>query len=75
MNDAVASGQRPPAAVALEVLDAVSTRAEAGLCSEAVVIEEQTRPAQPLQPGENLLPVAAEASTSAAASGVARGSR
>jgi small-conductance mechanosensitive channel len=41
-----------------EELDAVSTKAEAGLYSEAVVIEEQARQAQPLKDGENLLPVA-----------------
>jgi len=41
-----------------EELDAVSTKAEAGLYSEAVVIEEQARQAQPLKNGENLLPVA-----------------
>jgi hypothetical protein len=37
-------------------LDAVSTKAEAGLYSEAVVIEEQARQAKPLKEGENLLP-------------------
>ncbi len=36
----------------------VSTKAEAGLYSEAVVIEEQARKAQPLQAAENLLPAA-----------------
>ena len=41
--------------------DAVSTKAEAGLYSEAVVIEEQARQAQPLKNGENLLPVASSA--------------
>jgi len=41
-----------------EKLDAVSTKAEAGLYSEAVLIEEQARQAQPLKNGENLLPVA-----------------
>lgn len=39
-----------------EDLDAVSTKAEAGLYSEAIVIKEQARQAQPLQEGENLLP-------------------
>ncbi len=39
-------------------LDAVSTKAEAGFSSEAVVIEEQARQAQPLKRAENLLPVA-----------------
>jgi len=38
--------------------DAVSTKAEAGFSSEAVVIEEQARQAQPLKHRENLLPVA-----------------
>ena len=37
-------------------LDVVSTKAEAGLYSEATVIEEQARQAQPLKEGENLLP-------------------
>lgn len=37
--------------------DAASTKAEAGLYSEAGVIEEQARQSQPLQEGENLLPV------------------
>ncbi|TVQ96951.1 MAG: BON domain-containing protein [Desulfovibrionales bacterium] len=45
-------------------LDAVSTKAEAGLYSEAVVIKEQARQAQPLQEGENLLPVASGTSDS-----------
>ncbi len=39
-----------------EERDDVSTRAEAGLYSEAVVIEEQARQAGPLNDGENLLP-------------------
>lgn len=37
-------------------LKAVSTKAEAGFSSEARVIEEQARQAQPLREGENLLP-------------------
>lgn len=41
-----------------EELAAVSTKAEAGLYSEAVVIEEQARHAHLLKGGENLLPVA-----------------
>jgi hypothetical protein len=41
-----------------EELAAVSTKAEAGLYSEAAVIEEQARQAKTLQSGENLLPVA-----------------
>ncbi len=43
-----------------EELDVVSTKAEAGLYSEATVIEEQARQAQPLKEGENLLPAASE---------------
>jgi len=43
---------------------AVSTKSEAGFSSEAVVIEEQARQAQPLKRGENLLPVAAGAPAS-----------
>jgi small-conductance mechanosensitive channel len=46
-----------------EELNSVSTKAEAGLYSEAVVIEEQARQAQPLKDGENLLPVASGAHT------------
>ena len=45
------STESPP-----EDLDAVSTKAEAGLYSEAVVIKEQARQVQPLKDGENLLP-------------------
>jgi hypothetical protein len=37
----------------------VSTKAEAGLYSEIVVIQEQARQAQPLKEGENLLSVTA----------------
>jgi small conductance mechanosensitive channel len=44
------STESPP-----EHLDAVSTKAEAGLYSEATVIEEQARHAQSLKVGENLL--------------------
>jgi small conductance mechanosensitive channel len=51
-------GKRLPPESRHEELAAVSTKAEAGLYSEAVVIEEQARQAQPLQAGENLLPVA-----------------
>jgi small-conductance mechanosensitive channel len=36
-------------------IDAVSTQAEAGLSSEAGVIEQQARKARPTKPGENLL--------------------
>lgn len=54
-------GKRLPDQSLHEKLDAVSTKAEAGLYSEAVVIEEQARQAQPLKNGENLLPVASGA--------------
>ena len=50
-------GKWLPAQSRHEELDQVSTKAEAGLYSEAVVIEEQARQAQPLKDGENLLPV------------------
>ena len=49
--------KRLPAESPHEELDAVSTKAEAGLYSEAVVIEEQARQAQLLKEGENLLQV------------------
>lgn len=45
-----------PAEVPAEDTDAVSTQAEAGLYSEAAVIEAQARQAQPMTGGENLLP-------------------
>ena len=48
--------RQPPAAAPAEDTDAVSTQAEAGLYSEAVVIEAQARHAQPLKGAENLLP-------------------
>ena len=51
-------GKRPPAELPHEELDAVSTKAEAGLFSEAGVLEEQARQAQPLKDAENLLQVA-----------------
>ena len=57
-------GKRLPVELLHEELDAVSTKAEAGLYSEAVVIEEQARQAQPLKEGENLLPVASGALSS-----------
>lgn len=46
-----------PAVVTTEDIDAVSTQAEAGLYSEAAVIEAQARHAQPLKGVENLLPL------------------
>ena len=48
-------GRQPPVELPDEELDAVSTKAEAGLYSEAGVIEEQARQLQPLKDGENLL--------------------
>jgi hypothetical protein len=53
---AAAQGKRLSAQARHEELDVVSTKAEAGLYSEATVIEEQARQAQPLKEGENLLP-------------------
>ena len=46
-----------------EEVDAASTKAEAGLYSEAGFIEEQARQAQPLKDAENLLQVASGTST------------
>lgn len=43
-----------------EEIDVASTKAEAGLYSEARVIEEQARQVQPLKEGENLLPKISE---------------
>ncbi|MBL8896219.1 MAG: mechanosensitive ion channel [Planctomycetes bacterium] len=45
-------------------LAAVSTKAEAGLYSEAVAIEEQAQQSQILKRGENLLPAASGSATS-----------
>jgi len=53
-----------PAVPPAEDTDIVSTQAEAGLYSEAVVIEAQARHAQPLKDGENLLPSAPDSPTS-----------
>jgi small-conductance mechanosensitive channel len=44
-------------------LDVVSTKAEGGLQSEAGVLDEQARQAQPLREGENLLPTAPASSS------------
>jgi len=52
------TGQGLPSESQNEELSAVSTKAEAGLYSEAVVIEEQAQHAQLLKDGENLLPAA-----------------
>ncbi len=57
--------RRRPAAAGAEDTDAVSTEAEAGLYSEAVVIEAQARHAQPSKGGENLLASAPGHSTKA----------
>ncbi|MDQ6914006.1 MAG: mechanosensitive ion channel family protein, partial [Verrucomicrobiota bacterium] len=54
--------KQPPAESQDEEPDAVSTKAEAGLSSEAGVIKEQAREAQPLKEGENLLPAASNSS-------------
>lgn len=53
-------GKQIPAVPRHEELDVASTKAEAGLYSEATVIEEQARQAQPLKVGENLLPRTSE---------------
>jgi small conductance mechanosensitive channel len=57
MPDAQAE-ERLPADAPSEEPDVVSTKAEGGLESEAGVLDEQARQAQPLQEGENLLPKA-----------------
>jgi small-conductance mechanosensitive channel len=53
-------GKQPPVESFREELDAVSTKAEAGLYSEAVVIEKQARQAKPLKEVENLLPLVSD---------------
>lgn len=53
-------GKQLPAKPRHEELDVASTKAEAGLYSEATVIKEQARQAQPLKEGENLLPMTSE---------------
>ncbi len=50
----------------------VSTKAEGGLSSEADVIKEQARQAQPLKEGENLLQSAAASPSSDATDDKAR---
>ena len=62
LGDAGPQRRRPVASPA-EDTDAVSTQAEAGLYSEAVVIEAQARQAQPLKGGENLLATVQDHST------------
>lgn len=53
---AAAKGKRLSAETRHEEPDVASTKAEAGLYSEATVIDKQARQAQPLKEGENLLP-------------------
>ncbi len=50
---------RRPSEPSADEPNATSTEAEAGLYSEAGILEKQARQAQPLKEGENLLPVAA----------------
>lgn len=59
-----APGKRLPAESRHEELEAVSTKAEAGLYSESIVIEEQARGARPLKDGENLLTVTSDTAAS-----------
>ncbi|MBK7999956.1 MAG: mechanosensitive ion channel [Verrucomicrobia bacterium] len=56
--------EKLPAAGPLEEPDVVSTKAEGGLESEADVLDEQARQAQPLREGENLLPRSPDSSSS-----------
>jgi small-conductance mechanosensitive channel len=56
--------ERRPAVGPSDVPDVVSTKAEGGLQSEAGVLDEQARQAQPLRDGENLLPNAPGSSSS-----------
>jgi len=53
--------RRPDASPPAEGLEAVSTKAEGGLSSEAGVLEEQARQVKPLDEGEDLLKAAAGA--------------
>ena len=53
-----APAERLPAESSHQDLEVVSTKTEAGLYSESIVIEEQAREARPLKAGENLLPAA-----------------
>ncbi len=59
------SATRRPAPSAQPAGDPVSTEAEAGLYSDAGVIEEQARQARPVKQGENLLPGLAESAAPA----------
>lgn len=56
--------KRFPVDAPSEEPDVVSTKAEGGLESEAGVLDEQARQAQPLREGENLLPKAPDSSFS-----------
>lgn len=56
--------EQPPADSPSEEPDVVSTKAEGGLQSEAGVLEEQARQAQPLREVKNLLPKASESASS-----------
>lgn len=56
--------KRLPADGPSEEPEVVSTQAEGGLQSEAGVLDEQARQAQPLRDGENLLPNAPDSSAS-----------
>jgi small conductance mechanosensitive channel len=58
------SQKEPPTKPVSASDSSASTKAEAGLLSEASMIKEQARKAQPLQDGENLLPAAPGASSS-----------
>lgn len=55
MPDPRPQKQVPAAGIPSEEPDVVSTKAEGGLQSEAGVLDEQARQAQPLREGENLL--------------------
>ena len=60
----VQAEEQLPADEPSEEPDVVSTQAEGGLQSEAGVLDEQARQAQPLREGENLLPKAPASSSS-----------
>lgn len=63
-QDPAPAKQRFPAESRHAEMEVVSTKAEAGLYSESVVIEEQAREARPLNDGGNLLPVASDTAAS-----------
>lgn len=60
------TGQRPYTPTPREDTDSASTKAEAGLYSEASVIDEQAKSVQPLQEKDNLLKSEAPSSSSPA---------